>query len=271
MDGRLSRTAPPLPQRQVHAAARRLRHDGPALLRHAAGVVRQQADGHRGPCPVRRARGALGLLGHEPRQVHPGGRALWNPVADQPARHRLRRVHRRGGYHVPERQLRLLLAGRHEPGRALRCRSRSSARPPIRGIRSMASRGAGNRGRAAIRPRPAGRCATPAQVVPGQSFDVLTALDLRVFDAVCFGSVGSPYSVPSGFALERGKCCGYTFQLYAQDKTWSDGYAGGLHHAWSLPWAVCICNDIPKKRAGRRSDERDAAFASASPRSPRGG
>ena len=52
---------------------------------------------------------------------------------------------------------------------------------------------------------------------------MLTILDLRVFDATCVGSVGSPYSVPSGFALKRGECCGYTFQLYAQDKTWSDG------------------------------------------------
>ncbi len=93
----------------------------------------------------------------------------------------------------------------------------------------------------------AGPMCPPAQLVPGQSFDVLTALDLRVFDAVCVGSVGSPYVVPSGFALKRGECCGYTFQLYAQDKTWSDGYAGGLHHAWSLPWAVCICNDLKKQ------------------------
>ncbi len=42
----------------------------------------------------------------------------------------------------------------------------------------------------------------------------------------------------------RNTCCGYTFQLYAQDKTWSDGWAGGFHHNWSSPWAVCICNDL---------------------------
>ena len=87
----------------------------------------------------------------------------------------------------------------------------------------------------------------PAEVVPGQSFDVLTALDMRVFDAVCAPSVPAPYSIPATFPLPRGTCCGYTFQLYAQDKTWSDGYAGGFHHAWSLPWAVCICNDLPAK------------------------
>ncbi len=88
---------------------------------------------------------------------------------------------------------------------------------------------------------------SPAQVVPGEALDVLTTLDLRVFDAVCAGSVLPPYSVPAGFALERGECCGYTFELYAQDKTWSDGWGGGFHHAWSLPWAVCICNDIAKE------------------------
>jgi hypothetical protein len=85
----------------------------------------------------------------------------------------------------------------------------------------------------------------PAEIVPGQSFDVLTALDMRVFDATCAPSVPAPYSIPSTFPLPRGTCCGYTFQLYAQDKTWSDGWAGGFHHAWSLPWAVCICNDLP--------------------------
>jgi hypothetical protein len=86
----------------------------------------------------------------------------------------------------------------------------------------------------------------PAEIVPGQSFDVLTALDMRVFDAVCAPSVPAPYSIPAAFPLPRGTCCGYTFQLYAQDKTWSDGYAGGFHRAYALPWAVCICNDLPK-------------------------
>jgi len=104
------------------------------------------------------------------------------------------------------------------------------------------------RGQPGIRcePLPAGGGACPpAQVVPGQSFDVLTALDMRVFDADCAPSVPAPYAIPPGFPLPRRTCCGYTFQLYAQDKTWSDGWAGGYHHAWSLPWAVCICNDLP--------------------------
>src|SRR5215471_10390406 len=95
-------------------------------------------------------------------------------------------------------------------------------------------------------PLPAGGLGCgPAELVPGQSFDVLTALDMRVFDAVCAPSVPAPYSIPATFPLPRGSCCGYTFQLYAQDKTWSDGFAGGFHHAFSLPWAICICNDLP--------------------------
>jgi len=104
------------------------------------------------------------------------------------------------------------------------------------------------RGQPGVRcePLPAGGIGCPpAEMVPGQSFDVLTVLDMRVFDAVCAPSVPAPYSIPATFPLPRGTCCGYTFQLYAQDKTWSDGWAGGFHHAWSLPWAVCICNDLP--------------------------
>jgi hypothetical protein len=109
------------------------------------------------------------------------------------------------------------------------------------------------RGQPGVRcePLPAGGGACPpAEVVPGQSFDVLTTLDMRVFDAVCAPSVPAPYSIPAGFPLARHTCCGYTFQLYAQDKTWSDGWAGGYHHAWSLPWAVCICNDLPVLTSG---------------------
>lgn len=77
----------------------------------------------------------------------------------------------------------------------------------------------------------------------------LTKLDLRIFDAVCAAdpSLVAPFVPPAGFPLDRGQCCTYTFQLYAQDKTWSDGWAGGLHHAWSLPWAVEICNDLDSR------------------------
>ncbi len=79
---------------------------------------------------------------------------------------------------------------------------------------------------------------------------LLTKLDLRIFDAVCAPSipVGEHYAIPAGFSLERGACCGYTFQLYARDKTRSDGGGPGqCHAAWSLPWAVCICNDLPRE------------------------
>jgi len=88
----------------------------------------------------------------------------------------------------------------------------------------------------------------PAQIVPGKSYDVLTQLDMRAFDEVCVSQI-MPASLrpPAGFALKRGTCCGYTFRLYAQDKTWSNGWKGGFHHAWSLPWAVCICNDLPEE------------------------
>lgn len=77
--------------------------------------------------------------------------------------------------------------------------------------------------------------------------DILTKLDLRIFDEVCVGSTASPYTPPPGFALKRNTCCGYSFQIYARDKTWSDGWSGGYHHHWSPPWAVCICNDLPEK------------------------
>lgn len=95
---------------------------------------------------------------------------------------------------------------------------------------------------------PGERCETalgcPAPIIPAKFSNLLTKLDLRIFDAVCAASLSAPFAPLPGFALERNKCCGYTFQLYAQDKTWSDGGAGICHRAWSLPWAVCICNDV---------------------------
>ncbi|WP_298273531.1 hypothetical protein [Geobacter sp.] len=95
-------------------------------------------------------------------------------------------------------------------------------------------------------PLPAvGGCPAPP-LVPARQAGLLTLLDLRIFDAVCAPSIPAAehYTVPAGFSLKRGECCGYTFQLYARDKTWSDGWNGGYHHAWSSPWAVCICNDL---------------------------
>jgi hypothetical protein len=92
----------------------------------------------------------------------------------------------------------------------------------------------------------------PPPLVPARTPGLLTKLDMRIFDAVCAASipVGDPSRPPAGFPLKRGECCGYSFQLYAQDRTWSDGWAGGFHHNWSSPWAICICNDLPPEEHG---------------------
>lgn len=74
---------------------------------------------------------------------------------------------------------------------------------------------------------------------------LLSYLDLRVFDAQCAPQVPSPYNIPDGFPLDRGEECGYAFEVYAQDQTWSDGRHGGLHRAWSSPWAVTVVNNLP--------------------------
>ncbi len=76
-------------------------------------------------------------------------------------------------------------------------------------------------------------------------YNLLTQLDLRIFDSVCGASLAAPFKPPAVFALDRGTCCGYSFQLYAQDKTWDDGGPGLCHRVWTAPWAVCICNDLP--------------------------
>lgn len=89
-----------------------------------------------------------------------------------------------------------------------------------------------------------GPASCPPPVAPPPRIEgALTQLDLRIFDASCAGSMFPPnYTVPPGFGLEPGECCGYVFVLYAQDKTRSDGYTGGgLHHLTSL-WPVCVCN-----------------------------
>ena len=95
-------------------------------------------------------------------------------------------------------------------------------------------------------------CSPVVSPVPAEQDDVLTVLDLRIFDEVCASSLVAPFAPPANFSLKRGECCGYTFRLYARDKTWSDGWAGGFHHAWSLPWAVCICNDLPTKTTKKK-------------------
>jgi hypothetical protein len=91
-------------------------------------------------------------------------------------------------------------------------------------------------------------CPVPPPMPP-KVFGTLTILDLRVFDDVCAASLVPPFTPPSSFALKRGTCCGYTFQLYAKAKTRSD-WTVRCHWAWSLRWAVCICNDLPKHAIG---------------------
>jgi hypothetical protein len=93
---------------------------------------------------------------------------------------------------------------------------------------------------------------------------LLTKLDLRIFDAVCAADPTlvapfiPPLVPPPGFPLDRGDCCGYSFVLFAQDKTWSNSFAPspvvpgstglGLHWLTSPPWAVEICNDLDSNR-----------------------
>src|SRR5260370_1689955 len=115
---------------------------------------------------------------------------------------------------------------------------------------------------------PGSRCeealGCPAPVHGAKVAGVLSTLDLRIFDAICSAdpSMVVPFKPPAGFALDRGTCCGYTFQLFAQDKTWSDSVGPspltpcstgvGLHWATSLPWPVTFLNDFdPNKRVAQ--------------------
>src|SRR5260370_16883907 len=84
--------------------------------------------------------------------------------------------------------------------------------------------GRSRRGQPGVRcePLPAGGPGCPpAEVVPGQSFDVLTALDLRGFDAVCAPSIGPshPYPLPPPLPLPPPTSSPHTFPPYAQPQT----------------------------------------------------
>ena len=84
----------------------------------------------------------------------------------------------------------------------------------------------------------------PPPPFPPKFSGVLSQLDLRIFDEVCETSLVAPFRPPPGFALKRGTCCGYAFQIYARDKTRSTAPTPCHGGYWSTAWAVCICNDI---------------------------
>lgn len=88
-------------------------------------------------------------------------------------------------------------------------------------------------------------CPTPAPTPTIPVAGVLTAVDLRIFDAQCAGSIDPRFQPPAGFALERGECCGYAIELTVRDRTRSD-YSGNCHVAFAL-CAICICNDLPRR------------------------
>jgi hypothetical protein len=72
----------------------------------------------------------------------------------------------------------------------------------------------------------------------GDIYGTLATFDLRAVDVLCSASL--PYAVPAGFALQRGDCCVYTFEVYGQDRTIT---TGGPHHHTDI-WPVKICNDL---------------------------
>ena len=69
--------------------------------------------------------------------------------------------------------------------------------------------------------------------------DILAKFDLRALDAECVDSTS--YSIPPGFALQRGECCVYTFWLRVYDTTKRLG--GGTQVDFDS-WPVKICNNL---------------------------
>ncbi|MFO1322085.1 MAG: hypothetical protein U1F52_20970 [Burkholderiales bacterium] len=72
----------------------------------------------------------------------------------------------------------------------------------------------------------------------GDVYGLLANFDLRAVDDVCQGSL--PYPVPTGFALARGECCVYVFELTVYDRT---ARSSGVNWA-QANWPVKICNDL---------------------------
>lgn len=92
---------------------------------------------------------------------------------------------------------------------------------------------------------PGTRCPCEPPPMGGKHHGVLTLLDLRAFDAQCVSQLQYPFAPPAGFALQRGQCCAYTFELYAQDKTVNDSGPGQCHRK-RVVCAFTVCNDLPR-------------------------
>jgi hypothetical protein len=114
---------------------------------------------------------------------------------------------------------------------------------------------------------PAPVCKADPQLGPAQH-GVLTLLDMRAFDAVCAAQMPAPFRPPPGFALQRGECCAYSIQLYAQDKT-VDGTGPGIcHRRWAPPCAIIVCNDLPRREEAVKVEEARATHALLTRESP---
>ncbi|MBI4877240.1 MAG: hypothetical protein HY822_21645 [Acidobacteria bacterium] len=87
---------------------------------------------------------------------------------------------------------------------------------------------------------PGTRCASASPalaVIPPESHNVLTTLDMRRLDAVC--NPAEP-----DLTLKRGECCGYVITLHVFDNSICPWLSGG-HHEIYHHFPVCICNDLP--------------------------
>lgn len=115
---------------------------------------------------------------------------------------------------------------------------------------------------------------TPAPVCPADptlgpaQHGVLTQLDMRAFDAVCAAQMPVPFRPPPGFALQRGECCAYSIQLYAQDKTVDDTGPGICHRKSAPPCAIIVCNDLPRREVTVPMEEARATHALLTRESP---
>lgn len=98
---------------------------------------------------------------------------------------------------------------------------------------------------------PGTRCFDAAPPPSGpitKSFNTLTTMDARMFDATCASSAQP--APPAGFALNRAnpatntpaQCCSFYFSLNVWDTTI---IPGGTHSIPTFIWPIYICNDLP--------------------------